>query len=186
MDSKINFEKLPLPGAFTIHPDQFEDDRGAFSRLFCAVEFEATGLKKPIVQINHSATARKGTVRGLHYQVFPACESKIIRCIKGRIFDVMVDLRVDSPNFMHWHAFELSENNRQMVLIPEGVAHGFQSLTDDVELIYLHTQLYSPQHERGLKFDDPSLDIQWPLPLACISPRDEKFPLLHDFKGIAP
>ncbi|MGD9731214.1 MAG: dTDP-4-dehydrorhamnose 3,5-epimerase [Desulfamplus sp.] len=181
----MKFVETPLSGAYEIEIDPFIDDRGLFARTFCKKEFNQIGFDKEIVQINHSLTKNKGTIRGLHYQRPPACEIKIIRCTQGHVFDVMVDLRVDSPTFLKWHSVELSSDNMKMVYIPEGFAHGFQSLTDNVELIYYTSEFYTPECERGLKFDDPALMIKWPLTLSCISTKDKRHLIINDdFKGI--
>ena len=147
------------------------DDRGLFARTFCQKEFTVIGFGKQIVQINHSVTRQKGTIRGLHYQLPPACETKIIRCVQGAVFDVMVDIRAGSATFMQWHAATLSKDNMRMVFIPEGFAHGFQTLTDNAELIYHHSAFYKPEYERGLRFDDPVLAIHWPLSVVSFPPK---------------
>ncbi len=142
-------------------------------------------LQKPIRQINQSITRQKGAVRGLHYQKSPALEAKIVRCLRGRVFDVMVDLRADSPTFLKHQAVELSAENAQAVYIPEGFAHGFQALEEDCELLYLHMTPYSKEYEGGLRYDDPKLGIQWPLAATQLSQRDTGFPLLDpSFRGI--
>ena len=181
----MNFAKLPLAGAYVIELEQFLDERGLFARTFCKEEFATIGFHKQIVQINHSVTRQKGAVRGMHYQLPPACEAKIIRCVQGEVFDVMVDIRATSPTFMQWHGVVLSKDNLRMVYIPAGFAHGFQSLTDNVELIYLSSAFYSPEYERGLRFDDPALAIKWPLPVSVISPKDQGCLFIDcNFKGI--
>ena len=179
------FVEAPLAGAYTIELEPFRDERGLFARTFCQKEFAKIGFHKQIVQINHSVTKQKGAIRGIHYQLPPVCEIKIIRCVQGKVFDVMVDLRAGSPTFMKWHGVELSHKNMRMVYIPEGFAHGFQAITDNAELIYHHSEFYSPEHEHGLRFDDPALAIKWPLPVGEISPRDRSYPLIDDkFRGI--
>lgn len=185
MGGIMKFFETPLAGAYEIEPEPFIDDRGLFARTFCKQEFAEIGFAREIVQINHSITRHKGTIRGLHYQTSPACETKIIRSVQGVVFDVMVDLRADSATFMQWYSVELSHDNMKMVYIPEGFAHGFQALTDNVELIYHHSQFYSPEYENGLRFDDLALAIKWPLPLSCISPKDKSYlPLNDNFKGL--
>jgi dTDP-4-dehydrorhamnose 3,5-epimerase len=185
MGQKIKFIETPLAGAYVIELEPYTDDRGLFARIYCQKEFAAIGYHKQIVQINHSVTGKKGTIRGMHYQLKPACESKIIRCIRGRIYDVMVDIRTGSPTLMRWFDAELSEDNMRMVYVPEGCAHGFQSLTDNAELIYISSAFYSPENERGLRFDDPALAIRWPLPASLVSPRDHSHPLIDSgFRGI--
>lgn len=181
----MKFVEAPLRGAYIVELEPVFDERGCFARTFCQEEFAAIGFHKEIVQINHSLTRQRGSIRGMHYQCMPACECKIIRCIHGRVFDVMVDLRADTLTFMQWYGVELSADNRRMVYIPEGFAHGFQTLTDDAELIYHHSAFYSPEHECGLRFDDPALAIQWPVPASFVSPKDRNYPLMNkNFKRI--
>jgi dTDP-4-dehydrorhamnose 3,5-epimerase len=181
----MKFIETPLAGAYVIEPESFTDERGFFARTFCQEEFARIGFDKQIVQINHALTRQKGTIRGMHYQCPPASEIKIIRCIQGAVFDVMVDLRAGSPGLRHWHGVELSSANLRLVYIPEGFAHGFQALSDDVELIYHHSAFYRPEYERGLRFDDPALNIAWPLPATVLSVKDRTHPLLDDrFQGI--
>jgi dTDP-4-dehydrorhamnose 3,5-epimerase len=182
----MKFIEVPLAGAYVIELEPFRDDRGLFARTFCQREFAAIGFHKPIVQINHSLTRQKGTIRGMHFQRPPACETKIIRCVQGTVFDVMVDLRTGSPTFLQWHGVELSKENLRMVYIPEGFAHGFQTLTGEAELLYHHSAFYSPEDEQGVRFDDPSLAIRWPLSAVCISSKDRNYPRIgQNFKGIA-
>ena len=183
--SRFMISDLPLAGLKRITRQRFGDQRGFLSRLFCAEELAAAGWQKPVVQINHTFTALRGTVRGLHYQLPPYAEMKLVSCIQGEVWDVAVDLRTGSPAFLHWHAECLSAENGQALLIPEGYAHGFQTLSDNCELIYLHTAAYAPQKEAGLRFDDPRLKIAWPLAVAELSGRDQAHPLLTDaFKGV--
>jgi dTDP-4-dehydrorhamnose 3,5-epimerase len=182
----MKFVQTPLVGAYLIELEPFLDARGFFARTFCRKEFAGIGFDKEIVQINHSLTRQKGAIRGMHYQRPPAGEIKIIRCIQGSVFDVMVDLRAGSSTFRHWYGVELSKDNLRMVYIPEGFAHGFQTLTGKAELIYHHSAFYSPEDERGLRFDDPFLAIRWPLPAVGVSAKDRNYPLLdHHFKGVA-
>ncbi|MGD9973836.1 MAG: dTDP-4-dehydrorhamnose 3,5-epimerase [Desulfatirhabdiaceae bacterium] len=181
----MKFIATPMAGAYVIELEPFQDDRGLFARTFCQKEFASIGFDRQIVQINHSITRQKGTIRGLHFQVPPACETKIIRCVQGAVFDVMVDIRNGSSTFLQWYGVELSKDNMRMVLIPKGFAHGFQTLTDDVALIYHHSDFYSPPHERGLRYDDHTLAIHWPLSVSDLSGRDKNHPLLEeDFFGI--
>ncbi len=181
----MKFVETPLRGAYEIELEPFLDERGFFARAYCRKEFAAAGLHAPFVQINHSMTRQRGSIRGMHYQLPPAGESKMIRCIHGKVFDVMVDLRARSETFLRWHAVELSKDNMRMVYIPVGFAHGFQSLTEDAELIYHHSEFYSPAHEKGLRFDDPALGIVWPMPPTVISPRDRSYPLIdRTFSGM--
>lgn len=162
------------------------DERGAFSRFFCADDLcEAAGMRS-IVQINHSRTQAVGAIRGLHFQYPPHAEMKMVRCLRGRVWDVAVDLRKNSPTFLRWHAEELSAVNRRLMIIPEGFAHGFQVLDEESELLYLHTATYTPAAEGGIRHDDPRLGISWPLTVAEISLRDRQHPLLPaDFAGIS-
>lgn len=174
---KLTVIPQPLPGLALIETAAFEDHRGAFSRVFCAAELAPLGFG-PLMQINHSLTRAKGALRGLHFQRPPMAEGKIIRCLRGRVLDVAVDLRKGSPTYLKWHAVELSAANRLAYALPRGFAHGFQALEPDCELLYLHDHFYSPEHEGGLRHDDPALDIPWPLPVADISARDLGHPLL--------
>ncbi len=172
------FTELPLGGAFRIDLDRRADDRGFFARLFCAGEFSDHGLETVWVQANDSFSRAEGTVRGLHFQHPPMAEAKLVRCFKGAIFDVIVDLRAGSPTFGQWTALTLDDDNRTMIYIPPGFAHGFQTLRPDTELLYLHSQVYSPGHEGGLAHDDPVLAIPWPRPVVGVSARDAAFPPL--------
>jgi dTDP-4-dehydrorhamnose 3,5-epimerase len=181
----MKFTSLPLQGAFLIEPDVYRDERGHFFRYYCRKEFEQIGHSKEWVQYNHSYTQRRGSIRGMHYQVPPFAEVKMVRCIAGHVIDVIVDLRQGSPTFLHWTGVELSAANRHMVYIPEGFAHGFQTLTDHCELLYHHTEFYKTGAEGGLRFDDPQLQIKWPLVPTIISERDRNHILLNEsFQGI--
>lgn len=185
MDATMKFSKTPLSNVYEINPEPFRDDRGSFTRAFCKNEFAEIGFTKEIVQINHSLTLQKGTVRGLHFQAPPACEIKIIRCTQGLVFDVVVDIRAGSPTFLQWYGLEVSHDNMKMIYIPEGFAHGFQALTDNVELIYHHSEFYNPEYENGLRFDDPAISIKWPLPISCISKKDQGYAVINkNFKGL--
>lgn len=163
------------------------DSRGYLERMFCAEELNGVLSGRQIVQVNHTLTAKRGTVRGLHYQHPPYAETKFVSCLRGEVFDVAVDLRNNSPTLLHWHAEVLSADNHKTFVIPAGFAHGFQALTDDCEMLYFHTAAYRPGAEGGLNAQDPRLAIQWPLPVAGLSPRDAEHPLLgDDFTGVAP
>lgn len=176
---------LPLTGLKLIERQRVGDARGFLSRLFCADELAAAGWQKPIAQINHTRTSQRGTIRGLHYQSLPHAEMKLVTCIRGEVWDVVVDLRSHSPTFLQWHAQTLSSDNGHALMIPEGYAHGFQTLSDDCELLYLHTEAYAPQAEAALRFDDPRLAITWPSLVNEISARDQLHPLLTSkFYGI--
>lgn len=181
--ASLTLHETPLAGLMVVETTPVGDARGSFARLFCARELEPLGLPAPIAQINHSFTATRGTVRGLHFQRPPRAEAKLIRCLKGRVLDVAVDLRKGSPTFLKWHAVELTQENRKAFYLPQGFAHGFQTLTPDCELLYLHTEFYSPEHEGGLRHDDPVLAIAWPLPVAELSARDRAHPLVHPENG---
>lgn len=181
----FEFHSTPLSGLTVIQRKPIEDDRGFFCRFYCFEEFADAGLKQGIVQINHTLTRKKGAVRGLHFQYPPHAETKIVSCLKGEIYDIAVDLRQDSPTFLSWYAEVLSDDNRKSFLIPEGFAHGFQTLTEDCELIYLHTASYAPNAEGGLNVNDPHLAISWPLSIEEISNKDLNYPYINDqFKGI--
>jgi len=161
------------------------DTRGAFARLYCEHELASLIGQRHILQINHSRTLAAGAVRGLHFQHPPHAEMKLVRCLKGRVWDVAVDIRKNSPTFLHWHAEELTPDNARMMVIPEGFAHGFQVIESDSELLYLHTAFYAPQAEAGLRHDDPRLGITWPVTVTDISARDAKHPYIDtEFQGI--
>lgn len=165
--------------------ERFSDTRGWFSRTFCSDEFKSIGFTESWVQHNHSFTVKKGSIRGMHYQINPACETKLVRCIAGRVFDVAVDLRPSSQTYLKWHAEELSADNGKMILIPKGFAHGFQTLSNNCELLYCHTQAYKPEYEAGLNYLDEALNISWPLEITEISDRDRKHPYINtNFEGV--
>ena len=176
--SRFTVTDLPLAGLKRIERQQAADSRGFFSRLFCAEALAVVGWRKPVAQINQTLTERRGTVRGLHFQKPPHAEMKLVTCLKGSVWDVAVDLRANSPTFLQWHAEELSTANRCALLIPEGFAHGFQSLEDGCELLYLHSAAYVPEAEGGLQPQDPALAIAWPLAISEISARDAQHALL--------
>jgi dTDP-4-dehydrorhamnose 3,5-epimerase len=174
-----------INGIKIIESSAFQDNRGAFSRLFCSAELEAVVEERQVTQINHSLTRAVGAVRGMHYQKPPYAEMKIVRCLKGRVLDVAIDLRNGSPTFLKWTAIELTPANRLSFVIPEGCAHGFQVLEADTELLYLHTAPYTPGAEGAISFDDPSVGIVWPLLPTDISVRDQAHPQIkEDFEGI--
>ncbi|UZR28718.1 dTDP-4-dehydrorhamnose 3,5-epimerase family protein [Methylococcus mesophilus] len=176
----------PLAGLALIQRQPIGDHRGYLERLFCRDELDELLQGRSIVQINHTYTAKAGTVRGMHFQHPPHAEMKVVTCLRGEVFDVAVDLRQGSPTMLHWHAEHLSADNHRSLLIPEGFAHGFQTLTDDCELIYLHTAAYQPQAEVGLNPLDERLDIIWPLPFTEMSDRDRGHALISDeFAGLA-
>lgn len=179
------FKSTGLEGLYVVELTPMSDERGWFARTYCKKEFEKIGLKKEWIQSNHSFTNKKGTLRGMHFQLPPNCEAKLIRCISGAVYDVALDLRKDSPTFLKWFGVELSAENKKMILIPEGFAHGFQTLADDSELIYNHSEFYTPDSEGAVRYDEPRVNIQWPLEALHISEKDSKHPYLTaDFKGI--
>jgi dTDP-4-dehydrorhamnose 3,5-epimerase len=174
------FHETLLKGAYTIELTPFSDDRGLFARTFCKREFAAIGHQKEFVQFNHSRSNFQGTLRGMHYQRAPYAEIKLIRCIRGSVLDVIIDLRPQSPTFLQHIGVELSAENMRMIYVPEGFAHGFQTLEDQTELIYHHTSFYAPEHEGGIRYDDPRINIQWPLEVTVISEKDQKHPFISD------
>jgi dTDP-4-dehydrorhamnose 3,5-epimerase len=171
------FSETKLPGAWLLDLQRREDTRGFFARSFCVKELEVHGLKTGVAQCNLSFNFKKGTVRGMHYQLPPAAETKLIRCTAGAICDVIIDLRADSPTYLQHVAVELTAENRRALFVPEMFAHGYQTLTDNAEVTYMAGELYTPQHERGLRPDDPAFGIDWPLPFIEISPKDASWPL---------
>ena len=180
----MKFHETPLKGAYLIELEKKGDERGFFARFFCKKEFGSAGLETDFVQVNNSLSAKKGTLRGLHYQLPPASEVKLVRAVKGALFDVIVDLRGGSPTFGNWFGAELSADNRMMMYVPCGFAHAFITLTDDVEVLYMVSAYYSPENERGLRYNDPALDIQWPLLPVEISDKDRNWPNLNpEFHG---
>jgi len=181
----MKIHRTPLADLMLIETTPIQDDRGQFVRVFC--ETQCAELRPGLhwAQINVSSTLHKGTVRGMHFQYPPAAEAKLIRCLKGRVFDVAVDLRADSPTFLRWHGVELSEDESMQFFIPEGFAHGFKALTDDAQLLYLHTAAWNRQHEGALRHDDSALSIAWPLAVTQVSEKDRSTPLMDEhFAGI--
>jgi dTDP-4-dehydrorhamnose 3,5-epimerase len=179
------FAATPLAGSYVIDLEPLSDSRGWFARTYCKNEFRQIGHTKEWVQMNHSFTAKAGGLRGMHYQLPPFTEIKMVRCIAGAVYDVIIDLRKGSETFLQWSGTELSAKNKKMLYIPEGFAHGFQTLTQDCELIYHHTELYTPGAEAGILYNDPKVAIKWPLAPIEISERDKQHPLLtDDFTGI--
>ena len=186
MLSRFAVTDLPLAGLKLVERQRLGDARGFLSRLFCAEELGAAGWKQPIVQINHTHTARCGTVRGVHFQCPPHAEMKLVSCIRGEVWDVAIDVRAGSETLLHWHAERLSADNGRALLIPEGFAHGFQALTNDVELLYCHSAAYTATAEAGLNAKDPKLAIPWPLQITELSSRDARHPMLNEqFAGVA-
>ena len=174
----MKFIATKLKGAWIVEPEPHGDARGFFARTFCAREFEANGLATTFAQCSVSLNRARGTLRGLHLQIAPACEAKLVRCTSGALYDVIVDLRPDSPTFLQHLGVELTARNRRALYIPEMFAHGFQTLEDDTEVFYQISEFYAPELARGLRSDDPKLGIQWPLPIATISDKDRNWPLL--------
>ncbi len=183
--SRLHVIDLPMSGLKLLRRQRLGDSRGFLSRLFCAEELASAGWVKPIAQINHTYTAKRGTVRGMHYQCPPYAEMKLVSCLRGEVWDVAVDIRADSPTFLHWHAEHLSADNGCALLIPEGFAHGFQSLSDAVELIYCHSTAYDAVAEAGLNPQDACLAINWPLAINELSTRDAGRPMIvNDLEGV--
>jgi dTDP-4-dehydrorhamnose 3,5-epimerase len=184
--SRFDFITTPLSGLKLVQRKAIEDSRGFLSRFYCAEEFAENGINRSIVQINHTLTRKKGAVRGLHFQYPPYAETKLVSCLRGEIWDVALDLRSNSATFLQWYGEILSAANRKSMLIPEGFAHGFQTLTEDCELIYLHTAAYHPEAEGALNVTDPKLGIAWPLTITEISEKDRNHKLIeYEFQGIA-
>ena len=184
--SRFAIEKTPIDCLHVIRREPIGDERGYLERMFCGHELMSIIGQRSIVQINHTLTEKAGTVRGMHFQHPPNAEMKLVSCLRGEVFDVAVDLRKDSPTFLQWHAEVLTEANHKTLVIPEGFAHGFQVLTDDCELLYLHTAAYAPESEAGLNALDPYLAITWPMPIAERSARDQKHAMLTpEFPGLS-
>jgi len=174
-----------LKGSYLIEIQPYKDERGWFGRFYCKDEFRQIGHNKEWVQMNHSVTYQKGAVRGMHFQIAPYREVKMVRCIAGSVYDVIIDLRKDSATFLKWFGAELSAGNKRMMYIPEGFAHGFQCLSIDCELIYFHTEYYKPGFEGGIRYDEPAVKVEWPLDVTTIPERDQLHPILDEnFKGI--
>ena len=184
--TRFMIAETPLPGLVTLVRHPISDTRGYLERLYCHQELAPVLQGRTIQQINRTLTARCGTVRGMHYQHPPHAEMKFVSCLKGAVFDVAVDVRQGSPTFLHWYAEHLTEDNHRTLVIPEGFAHGLQTLTEDCELLYLHTAAYNADAEGALNVADPRLAITWPLPIAERSGRDQAHALLADigFMGI--
>ena len=181
----MEFTATHIEGLYLIQLKKLEDERGLFARTFCKNEFKQIGFDKEFVQFNHSFNKHKGTIRGMHFQPPPYSETKLIRCIQGAVYDVAVDLRAGSATFLQYFGIELSAQNMKSILIPEGFAHGFQTLEDDTALIYHHTQYYTPGADAGVRFDDPALHIDWKLPATMVSEKDKSYKMIDQkFKGI--
>lgn len=169
------FTETKLEGAFVITPEKLEDERGFFARTWCAREFQERGLEPGLAQCSISFNEKKGTLRGMHYQVAPYEETKIVRCTRGAMYDVILDLRTDSPTYKHWLGMELTADNHQMLYIPEGFAHGFQTLCERTEVFYQISESYVPDAAAGIRWNDPAFGIEWPLEISAISERDANF-----------
>jgi dTDP-4-dehydrorhamnose 3,5-epimerase len=174
------FNETELKGAFILQIERREDERGFFGRAFCQHEFEAHGLKPIIAQVNVGSNRKKGTVRGMHFQYPPTAETKLVRCTRGAILDVIVDLRPESPTYLRHIEVELNEDNQHAIYIPERFAHGYQVLRDNTDTIYQVGEFYTPGSEGGLRYDDPKLGLKWPLPVTAISDKDRVWPLLEE------
>jgi dTDP-4-dehydrorhamnose 3,5-epimerase len=181
----MKFHTTPLHGARLIELERRGDDRGFFARFFCEREFAEAGLVNRFVQVNNSLTGKAGTLRGLHYQLAPAAEVKVVRCIRGALYDAIVDLRPDSPTFGKSFGAELNSENRLMMYVPRGFAHAILTLQDDTEALYLVSDFYSPENERGLRWNDPRFRIEWPIAPREVSDKDGKWPDFdHEFHGV--
>lgn len=176
----MKFQKLPLKDAFLVSLEKHDDGRGMFARTYCRNEFGAQGIAIDVVQSNISTNARAGIVRGMHFQNPPHAEVKLIRCVRGAIYDVIVDIRENSPTYGQWYGVELSDSNGLLIVVPEGFAHGYQALTDGATAFYMVSSAYVPEAEGGLRHDDPQLGIKWPLPIIDVSNKDRQWP---EFSG---
>ena len=172
----MKFHSTPLRDAYTIELERRGDDRGFFARVFCENEFAQAGLIPRFVQVNNSLSAKKGTLRGMHYQLPPKAEVKVVRCVRGALWDAILDLRPDSPTFGKSFGAELTADNRLMMYVPRGFAHAILTLTDNVEALYLVSEFYAPEQERGVRWNDPKFDISWPIEPSEISAKDAKWP----------
>ena len=170
------FTETPLKGAYVVELEKREDERGFFARYYCELEYAEHGLSTSFVQINNSLAVEKATLRGMHYQLAPRAETKVVRCIRGALWDCIIDLRVDSPTSCRHFAVELTADNRTMLYVPKGFGHGFITLTDNTEALYLVDEFYSPEQERGIRYDDPAFNIEWPLQPAVVSDKDRQHP----------
>ena len=180
------FAPTPLAGAFLLEMERHQDERGFFARLFCHREFAAHGLNARVAQSSISFSRKKGTLRGMHWQAAPHQEVKLVTCLRGSIYDVIVDLRSDSPHFLEHFAVELSASNRRLLYIPEGFAHGFQTLEDDSEVFYQMSEFFAPEHACGARWDDPAFGIPWPADDRTIIDRDRNYPPFSVAAGVRP
>ena len=175
----MRFTETDVVGARVIDPTPHQDDRGRFMRAWCSREFAQSGITFVPVQANMGLSVRKGTVRGMHFQEAPALEAKLVRCTRGAMFDVVLDLRQESPSYRKWYGVELSAENGRMLYVPEGCGHGYQTLEESTEMYYMTSALYTPSASRGVRFDDPAFGIQWPLAASVVSEQDRNWPLLR-------
>lgn len=179
------FNPLDLKGAFTIDVQPFQDSRGFFTRTFCEKEFAEQQLVQHFVQANHSGTEGAGVIRGMHFQHAPFCEVKLVKCVQGSIFDVIIDVRAGSATYLQWFGAELSAENKRMMYVPRGFAHGFQTLSDYSEITYMVSEFYNKESEGGVKYDDPRVNIKWPLPVSLVSDKDMNITYIDNhFKGV--
>lgn len=172
----MQFNPTPLKDAFTIELEKKGDDRGFFARFFCVNEFKHAGLETQFVQANNSLSSKRGTMRGMHYQLPPSAEVKVVRCLRGAVWDAIIDIRPDSPTFGRWFGAELTAENRRMMYVPRGFAHGVLTLSDDAELLYLVSNFYGPKEERGIRWSDPRFAIDWPIQPTEVSAKDSAWP----------
>jgi dTDP-4-dehydrorhamnose 3,5-epimerase len=170
------FRETALAGAYVIDIERLEDERGFFARTWCKSEFTSKGLNPSFVQANMSHSRTRGTVRGMHYQVAPCAEAKLVRCTQGAIYDVIIDLRLGSPSYKQWVGTELTADNHRLLYVPEGFAQGLQTLADDTDVFYQMSEYYSPAHQRGVRYDDPAFGIAWPLKVTVLSKKDREWP----------
>jgi dTDP-4-dehydrorhamnose 3,5-epimerase len=175
----VIFKETTLPGAYVIEPERINDQRGFFARVWCKNELQQHGLRTEVSQSNVGFSYRKGTLRGLHFQKFPHAESKIVRCTRGAIFDVIVDLRPESPTYMRWLGIELSDENHKMIYVPEGMAQGYITLFDNTEMNYHTSKFFNAESASGVRFDDPALAIKWPIAATVVSEQDRNWPLIR-------
>lgn len=173
------FQATELEGAYIVDLERREDERGFFARVWCGQEFAQHGLETQVAQVNMSHNRRKGTLRGMHYQHAPYAETKLVRALRGAIYDVIIDLRPSSPTFKRWIGVELTADNRRALFVPEGFAHGFQTLADDTDVMYQVSAFYTPGAEGGARYNDPAFQIEWPLPITVISDKDQQWPLFN-------
>ncbi|MGR3293996.1 MAG: dTDP-4-dehydrorhamnose 3,5-epimerase [Candidatus Scalindua sp.] len=185
MNNRFDILDTPIQELKVIQRKILGDSRGYFERLFCVEEFKQLTPGKGCMQVNHSLTEKRGTIRGMHFQLPPHAETKFVSCLRGSIFDIGVDLRQDSPTFLKWYGETLSAENHKTLVIPEGFAHGYQTLEENCELVYISTEFYEPEHESGIRYNDPSINITWPMELSNISDKDKTHLFIEsDFKGI--